>query len=367
MPRFETGSSSCLVRLHSHSECRRCQEVCPADAISRNEDRTMRVDQSACIGCGLCLSVCPTGVFSVVGLDVKSLLDNIAAHVADGTVTLRCASTSPAGSTPDSALELPCIGILDEDLIMTLAAKGVRALDLRVGNCEACTLHARKLIDTTLAEVHKRWPNRLHVEIQQVPSDLDADFSAALDGLIGPAQPATYDRRDFLRGIVNRARDLASEPVSPPKAQWGSRPLPTRISARREALLAAIRDDDPVAFPLTTIGESCDGCQDAHSLCDRFCPTGALRRIDSAAGSEFVFLPEVCADCGQCAFVCPQNAIHRQEDTTSRSPLTLKTLEAGTCSQCQRVATSLAGGLCPECSRRSEVRDMLVDWAREPE
>jgi ferredoxin len=327
----------------------------------------MRVDQQACIGCGLCLSVCPTGVFSVVGLSVESLIDDIVTRVAEGTVTLRCANVSPPESTPDGELELPCIGILDEDLIMTLAAKGVRALDLRVGNCEACTLHARKLIDTTLAEVHKRWPDGLRTEIRQESSDLDADFSAALDGLIGPAQPATYDRRSFLRDIVNRARDLASEPVAAPKVEWGSRPLPTRIAARRQALLAAIRDDDPVAFPLTAIGESCDGCQDAHSLCDRFCPTGALRRIDSTAGSEFVFLPEACADCGQCAFVCPQNAIHRQDDTTSRGPIILKTLEAGTCSHCERIATSLVGGLCPECARRAEVRDMLVDWVREPE
>jgi Fe-S-cluster-containing hydrogenase component 2 len=326
----------------------------------------MRVDQSACIGCGLCLSACPTGVFSVVGLDAKTLIHDIVARLDDGTVTLRCANTSPPGPVADSVLELPCIGMLDEDLVLALAAKGVQTLVLRVGDCKECPLQAREMIDVTLAEVQTRWPDRLAVDIQQEPSSLDTDFSAALDGLVGPAQPPAVDRRGFFRGIVNRARDMAGEPVSPPKIEWGSRPLPTRIPARREALLASIRGEDRVAFPLIAIGESCDGCQDAHSLCDRFCPTGALHRIDSEAHSEFVFRPEICVDCGQCAFVCQQDAIHRQEDTTSRGPIVLKTLHADTCSRCGRVATSLVGGLCPECSRRTDVRDMLVDWSRKP-
>jgi Fe-S-cluster-containing hydrogenase component 2 len=326
----------------------------------------MRVDQSACVGCGLCLSACPTGVFSVVGLDANALIDDIVARLDDGTVQLRCANTSPPDPASDSVLQLPCIGMLDEDLILALVAKGVRTLVLHVGDCKECPLPAREMIDTTLAEVEMRWPDRLAVEIQQGPSSLNADFSAALDGLVGPTQPAAVDRREFLRGIIDRARDMASEPVSPPKVEWGSRPLPTRIPERRQALLASIRDEDRVAFPLIAFGESCDGCQDAHSLCDRFCPTGALHRLDGEAGSEFVFRPDICVDCGQCAFVCPQGAIHRQEDTTSRGPIALKTLRAGTCSRCGRVATPLIDGLCPECSRRTGVRDMLVDWVRKP-
>jgi ferredoxin len=328
----------------------------------------MRVDQSACIGCGLCLSACPTGVFSVVGLDVKSLIDDIMARIDDGAVTLRCANSSPPESAPNSALELPCIGMLDDDLVLALAAGGVRTLILRVGDCEECVLHARGQVDTTLAIVRERWPGRLAVEIQQAPSGTEPDFAATLDGLTGSGQPAAYDRRDFLRGIIDRARDMTTEPAPPPpKAKWGARPLPTRVPARRNALLASLQADDRVAFPRIAIGESCDGCQDAHSLCDRFCPTGALHRVDRDAGAEFVFLPEICVDCGQCAFVCPQDAIHREESTTSRDPVALRMLDAGTCSKCGRVATPLVDELCPECAKHAAMRDVFIDLIRKPE
>lgn len=366
MPRFETGSSSCLVRLHSHSECRRCQEVCPAGAISRTEDRTMRVDQSACIGCGLCLSACPTAVFAITGLDMGALVDTIAGRAEGGAVTVRCASAAPPEQSSADVVDLPCIGMLDDDLILALAGSGVRTLLVRVGDCEACVLGARDRIDTVLAKASSRWPDRLSVVMEREPGNIDPDFLAALNGLTGLSQPVTVDRRGFLRNIVNRARDLANEPARSSAHAWGSRPLPTRVSVRRSALLASIRDDDPVAFPRIAIGESCDGCRDAHSLCDRFCPTGALRRIDSEGGAQFVFQPETCVDCGHCAFVCPQDAVIRETDTTSRSPIALKTLPAGTCSVCKATAIHFVDGLCPECGRRAEVRDMLVDWIREP-
>jgi len=365
MPVIETESTSCLVRLHSHSECRRCQDVCPASAITLDGGRVI-VDQALCIGCGLCLSACPTSVFSVRGLDLAALLDNGVGRDGD-TLTLSCACTSAQGCDPSasSSRVLPCLGMLDDDLLLALAGKGVKTLVLRTGDGEACVLHARDIIGSTIERVRKRWPGRLAVEMHEEHSIPDASFAQTLDELVPPKEE-TLDRRAFLMGIVERARDAVSDPPAVEEKEWGPRPLPAKIPARRELLLASVLDTDPVVFPRLAISDACDDCQEAHSLCSRFCPSGALSRVETDTKVEFIFKPEICVDCGQCSFVCPQDAISSQAEEPGRDARTLRVFERGVCTQCGKTASYLTEGLCPACSRNSSLKNTLLDWVLQP-
>jgi carbon-monoxide dehydrogenase iron sulfur subunit len=42
-----------------------CQAVCPANAISRNGNGTLLVDEEKCVGCKLCEIACPVGAITV--------------------------------------------------------------------------------------------------------------------------------------------------------------------------------------------------------------------------------------------------------------------------------------------------------------
>ena len=48
-----------------------CVKSCPVDAISHTSDGLVEVDQDICIGCEICVAVCPTGVMKMVpyGID----------------------------------------------------------------------------------------------------------------------------------------------------------------------------------------------------------------------------------------------------------------------------------------------------------
>ena len=58
--RLET--EKCLNRLYRGIECRTCVEQCPAKALSL-EGGKLEMNTDTCVGCGQCLTHCPTGVF----------------------------------------------------------------------------------------------------------------------------------------------------------------------------------------------------------------------------------------------------------------------------------------------------------------
>jgi len=43
-----------------------CVKSCPVDAISYTDDGLVRVDPETCIGCEICVAVCPTGVMKMI-------------------------------------------------------------------------------------------------------------------------------------------------------------------------------------------------------------------------------------------------------------------------------------------------------------
>ena len=51
-----------------------CQNICPAKAISRDEEMSrVMVDYDKCIGCRLCVAVCPFGAMSYNVIDKQVL------------------------------------------------------------------------------------------------------------------------------------------------------------------------------------------------------------------------------------------------------------------------------------------------------
>lgn len=44
------------------SQCGKCAQVCPEDAITQNDNGAYIVDKEKCINCGECVAACPLGV-----------------------------------------------------------------------------------------------------------------------------------------------------------------------------------------------------------------------------------------------------------------------------------------------------------------
>ncbi|MBP3700258.1 MAG: 4Fe-4S binding protein, partial [Lachnospiraceae bacterium] len=63
-------------------------EQCPAKALSL-EGGKLALDKEACVGCGQCLTHCPTGVFCMDNWDEKTLVKDALGSEAE-TVVLFC-------------------------------------------------------------------------------------------------------------------------------------------------------------------------------------------------------------------------------------------------------------------------------------
>jgi len=61
--KMENGTDVPIVCLQCEDAM--CENVCPAHAISKNTNGIIVIDHKLCIGCKVCLSLCPVGAISL--------------------------------------------------------------------------------------------------------------------------------------------------------------------------------------------------------------------------------------------------------------------------------------------------------------
>ncbi len=348
----------CLAVRSSHSTCRRCVESCPAQAV-RLDGQGLRLDEEACLGCGLCLAVCPADVFALDDPWASSLVARAVEQAHEGHLDASCAyAAAPAD------LELPCLGLLNDDLLLTLAARGVTALTFHAADCSTCPIGAGSLIAAQVDRAQARWSGVLNVQWERTPTRESADPRSALSALTSPLQ-SSLDRRGFFKLLGAQAGRAVSERLAPLLSEQSSA-ADVQLPAARQALLQAVNGQQ-VAFPRYTITQACDDCQDAESLCARFCPTGALRREPIEGGVQFLFHPVLCTDCNQCVDLCPQSAVQREGVGPGHVPVVLHSFQTVRCQRCGRETAVAVDGLCPACQRQSHLQQTLAQWLRPAE
>lgn len=75
--------------------CGMCVSICPFDAIFFNEHGVAEVGEGKCRGCGACLTECPQGIIHL--------------HEASSPIVVKCSNRDP-GKIARSACTVSCIG-----------------------------------------------------------------------------------------------------------------------------------------------------------------------------------------------------------------------------------------------------------------
>jgi ferredoxin len=100
--------------------------------------------------------------------------------------------------------------------------------------------------------------------------------------------------------------------------------------------------------------------------CETFCPTGAIKRVESEEETNLTFTPALCVGCNQCRELCDEGALS-YIDEIKLAPIAegsaelLATKERRHCADC---ATFFFPDIeregCPTCRKRNRVDGMIA-------
>ena len=346
----ETQTTRCTRFRFRYSECRRCEQACPHDAI-RLTDEGAAIAGENCRHCGLCVSACRTEAFTTASLAPLRLIEQ-----ARGRTSLSIAC-SPCGAEADAIV--PCLGALGPALLAFLVKQGTALHLTGSDHCASCAHGSRgseqlalnlDAVDSLrVADVDRRWPGI------SLPQRTSAGAARADDRRAA--------RRGFFRRLSNpgeaapRSKPPTTSTAAPLKAVRAARFAP---GAQRDLLqMLGLADAGmPLgahpSVPAGDIGleQGCTGCE----ACARACPTGALQVRENDTAWALGFESALCVACGVCVEACQARVLHLRKSISAstfarREAVALHGLPKRRCTRCDRsfpFATDSA--LCEVCA-----------------
>ena len=139
----------CISVRNRNATCQRCVDSCAAGVLHR-ENGELHANASLCIACGTCANACPTGAITLAHPSTAEIAAAAKQSlVAFGGYTVFCCEQAAQqaaqikGYTSEAlscakVCELPCLGHVDESLLVEQAARGAHGVFLVHGACESC-------------------------------------------------------------------------------------------------------------------------------------------------------------------------------------------------------------------------------------
>lgn len=347
MPDFR--ANCCTRYRYRYSECRRCAEACPHDAITLSDEGATLV-ADGCRNCGLCISACHTNAWSSPAFKPIDLLREAIKHNA---WSLAC---EPSGCSGDAVV--PCLGAIDAVWLAYMAKRRIPVTLHGGGHCADC-MHGQtgeaqlKLnlaaLDTLLAASTQSTGKDRPVPAWMMPVVAqDLRNPMAREKEVGKNAIAA-SRRQLFRRLFSHGGDkplAATEAGTPAKVpERAIRAGAYTASEQRELLQIVCKQKDDRRFPVTfheglplmrlTLQSGCTLCE----ACFRVCPTGALQIVENPGDWALTFQTDRCVACEVCLEVCQPRVLDAATSFDARpeqAPITLIRQTKQRCSRCDR-------------------------------
>lgn len=343
----DVSQSRCLKSRYKRSSCQKCIALCPQRAVSFGQE--IKIDDSTCNGCGICVNVCPTGAFELNNHSYTKLLSQIDNR---GTIIFSCAESSSSG------IKVPCVGFLSSSFLLSIVIARKKSVEINIRECQGCSNHSGlNVIHETVRNV-RAMLNVLGMEAEIHLNDNDS---------LGASENC-YSRRELFTLFRNRTASKVSdviEIVNPPVLKDSYREQ--KIPEHRKLLqhywpeLSEQVLEFSSCFPFTQveISQECDLC----NVCVKACPAGALIKSENEKKVTLKHNIDFCVKCGLCSEICPRKAVKYPETVelsifNRKLDVELKEFPKSHCGECGRdfIATK-DSLLCNACSAKKQLAD----------
>ncbi len=362
----------CKRERFRKSNCRRCLDFCPEDAITLNPGPIIG---GACSECGLCQAACPTEVFQNDLLSEEYLLDRarslVGTDALDGEkrrLSIRCYR---AQAPDERSLSVPCLGAISENIVVGAALIGHEEVSLIRGFCSECRWgQGERLLQSSLQTAAALLEGlgldefSVSVRVEEIESKKEATLERRelLSGLAAHAKAyaasALYGKERALRNLLRRDEDGRGRVRVSPKRQVLNEVLRQRGRNRDSTL----RSDPGTPWGRMRIDEKqCSGC----GTCCVVCPTGAMTTKRQDRYQILNFRIHLCTNCGLCKEACPERVIELEDECMVADLCEDRTraaarVELTWCRICGETIPAVQGDVCTTCKKRQQRR---VVWS----
>jgi ferredoxin len=340
----EFRNPRCTRYRFRYSECRRCADACPHEAIALSDSGAV-LDEARCQNCGLCISACHTGAWAS---ESYKPIDLLRVAIKQAAYSIACA---PSGLAADAVV--PCLGAVDAAMIAYLGKRRIQLTLVGSGHCGECAHGARGAaqLDVNLDAAAQL---RAVGEMDEPELKWAAVATPAAGEAAKPA-PLHTGRRQLFRRLVGRGVDaLAAGGAPPPPAQT---PIPDKAiragayasTERRELLQIVCERKDGKAYPMQwhealplmqlTLHPGCTTCE----ACFRACPTGAIQIVENPGDWALTFQADRCVACEVCLEICQPRVLDAEASFDARPEQPARVLHSlvkQRCNRCDRFFVS---------------------------
>lgn len=377
--RIAISPKRCISVRNRNAKCQRCVDSCAAGALYRKGNDIL-VDANKCIGCGTCANACPTAAISLshpspaqVSKAAKASLVKhggnpvlCCKNFVDSFAGFGCtASNSQLDSTTTNAAlksfeaanvcVLPCLGHIDEALLIELAVRAANCIHIIHGNCSMCEYvkggklceqvckEAQQLLDVFNSKCQidyvQQLPQFVIDEIQKQSSSGNASNAANnnennatslfnLSSSSNENSPKENDEDCAHSGCAGKDCTNSDCTGTQGSAQYCLNDLYNKVGKngtlshhiplKRTRLfncLSHLGKPKPTDIKTRLAGRisidtnKCMSCR----MCSVFCPTGALIKKGEVKNRKEAFglyhRPSLCMQCKCCEQICAKDAI----------------------------------------------------------